>query len=940
MSVPRRDEAAEDIQVLLEAGRGLLHAGMAEAALREFDAAYDIAIEWQAEASPDALNALVQCGYWQAAGRVRNGDWKSAEAKTYELLRLTITGATELTADDYCAIYYARGRCYLDFGWFDDAIACFDWALEHDPAHMRALRDRVRAGRGGDWRSAHAGAVAAVAVLPESLELRAELAWALLGAQRIVEAEAEARDILKNSPVGRPTAHVLLARILAAQDRRDEAVECCDQALELNPADQAATELRSRLLGSAASNSAATSAEFPALATEQRPEPDARDGLGQHANDSDAAEGQESPDQSERVANLLKAAADYLANEEFARARHAYESAAVIDPGNMRALYGQLECLRLEPDYAEASDRARRALDAHPDDWALHYELARLLSAQGKFRDAEDYYKSARDRYGEDVDKLGDSEAPAGEIDICVALAAALCAQHRYAEAERTVDELLRKYPKDYTLRGEQAWIALDSGKPEEAERYFTGLHEIASAEFNKMISKEGPRPEKPTSEFRKKEAEFAKASYCLGYVALAKGNYGQARSYLKESTERAENVSAYKLSYAWAIAASDNAWDSIEDDNGKALQDAVDICRSITINASSQLAETCLGVLYFKLGKYGDSKDHLQRALAINETPSAHADLGSFYLRRGHLKPAEDELREAVSLDPEHVFARCELGELLLEEGRIAEALHEFRMAESAQGTLPAAAAIGVSRCHLDQGKLGDAEKALRAGIKVVTESDLWRLRVALAHVLIRRGQEEGSGSSFFEEAHLQALEAIRLKATEADAHYRAGVAAILRGADGKNQFASRRKWYKKAKKHLTRCLFWDAEQFEARRLLDKVTAALGEERRNLFGPVVLFGLATLSFAGMALGIATDMVRADPMPTAFVGILASLGLVFLVFAFYNGRVEKISIGKLLEMQFTPGKDDVPFGSAGSAFTGIDRLDLPPQPFWRAPGRY
>jgi tetratricopeptide (TPR) repeat protein len=993
MSIAHSDDDKEDISVLLDAGQALLRAGRAEAALREFDDAYDIAIAWrvEADAGQDALEALVQCACWQAVGHSSNDDWESAEAKTYELLQLTLDTAAELTPSDHCAIYYTRGKCYLEFGGYDDAIACFDWALAHDASHTRALRDRVRASRGiGDWADAHAHAVAAIAADPDSVDLRVELVKTLLDTQSADEAEAEARDILQNVPERQSMAYLLLARVLAAQDRRDEALECCDRALALDPGDQTAAAFRSSLVDEMTVNSAEFAADVaaPERGPEPRPRHDPRDVETRDKSDHDAnsqdvvdplekemtdalekemtdaleretadalvnesadapeeapaeplekatEQSREGTDRATRAAKALAAAERYRGSEDYAQALQQYESAAEIDPENRKALYGQLECLRLGQDFTEASARVRRALDASPDDWALHYEFGRLLSAQGVFRDAEGSYKTARDRYRqrqrherEGSGKADDFETSAIEINICVALSAALCGQLRYAAAERAVSELLRKYPSDCNLREEQAWIALDSGRTEEAERYFEGVYVKSAREHSKNVYKEGARPAEPTVEFEETQAELAKASYCRGYVALAKGNHNEALSYLKEAVDAAPGVSGYKLSYAWANAASD----------GEAnWQKAVDICRVMADKASNHLAETCMGVAYFKLREYGDSKDHLQRAQDINRTASAHADIGAFHLRRNHPGLAEEELREAIRLDPDHVFARCELGDLLLEQGLISEAMHEFRVAESVQGTVPAAAVVGLSRCYVEQGRFADAERALNGALRLVVDSDVWRLRVALAYMLIRRGQKDES-AGLFEEAHSQALEAIRLKGTEADPYFRAGAAAVLCGSR-KNQFDNRRKWYKRAKRHLTNCLHKDENQFEARRLLESVTGALGEERRGMFGPVVLFVLAIFFFLGMTAGIVTDMVNRDPMPAAFVAILAALFVVCLVFAFYNGQVEKISISKVLEMQFTPGRGDVPFGSVGNLSIGTDRLDLPPQPFWRVPRR-
>jgi tetratricopeptide (TPR) repeat protein len=905
------DDRVEDIGVLLEAGRSLLRAGAAAPALREFDAAYDIAIECldETDGNAAALSALVRCAYWQAAAQTRNRDWGLADEKTYELLRLAIGAPSGLTGSDCCAIYYARGRCYLDFGGFDDALACFDTALSYDGAHSRALRDRVRACRGtGDQLAGYEHAVRAVQAVPGSFDLRVELVNASLDVHSIDKAEAEARALLSTFPDRRCQVLVLLAHVFAVRDELDQALDYCAQALQLDDQDAAAAELQAWLVRRAAPESPVIALDDLKPESEPEPEPELEpEGWLESAVDStDAVVAASSGasggvNRAERVAALLKAASDHWEIGDHTAALRDFESVTELDPSNREALYGQLDCLWFKHEFGEASDRIRRAIDAHPDDWALLVDLGRLLHAQEKFDDALLYYERARDMRPKDDRGTG----PAS-IEICVARSGALCALDRCAEANRDVEELYKNNQDNFLLREERAWIAHDQKRFRNAEYHFDVLIMIA-----------------------KEDAEVAKAEYGRGYVALTQGNYGEAKGHFHRAKSGTDDVPAYRLAYAFAVSGSGG-----KEERNKEVK----ICHEIADKSANPLAETCLGVLYFKLEEFNESRYHLKRALELKNGASGHADLGAFYLRRGDFELAEEELREAIRRDRDNVFAHCELGALLLQRERVDEAELEFRMAKSASGPPPVAAVIGLSACHLELGRPSEAERELQVALKQAMPRDLWRLHLAMARVLIRRGQNEGNNASLFHEAHTEACQAISLRETEAESHYRAGIAAVLYGSNPNNRDDGR-SWYEKAMKHLLRYRALDGDRPDARRLIDDLNRALAAQRRSLRRPRVLAGLCGVFLVLMIYGVVSQTLKVDMVPLTLVFAFIAVFLVILTFAVRGADVELINISKLLELKFSPGKDEIPSGPVGKFPIGIDRLELPPSPFWRTPRR-
>jgi tetratricopeptide (TPR) repeat protein len=334
--------------------------------------------------------------------------------------------------------------------------------------------------------------------------------------------------------------------------------------------------------------------------------------------------------------------------------------------------------------------------------------------------------------------------------------------------------------------------------------------------------------------------------------------------------------------------------------------------------------------VAYFKLGHYADARHRLERAFALSPTTGTHADLGAYYARRGDTAKAMAELDQAIQLERDNAFAHCELGDLLLASGtdRLADAQAEFMQAKT-PGPMFVFAAIGLSTCYLRQGRVGAAEKELRDAIKQAESADIWRLHVALAWLLISRGQDE-QNARFFAEAHKAGREAIRLAADSAVAHYAAGSAALCYAA-GQDSAPARNRWYRSARDHLRNCLDRDPDQHEAERMLADVGSALAAERRSVAKPRV-----QLSLAGVFLLLVLAAVtKIEPLPLTVVFALLAAFLVI----YFGDRIGKVNISHVLAMEFNPGQQAAPVGPIGNFAVGIDRFDLPPRPLGQTPSR-
>ena len=93
----------------------------------------------------------------------------------------------------------------------------------------------------------------------------------------------------------------------------------------------------------------------------------------------------------------------------------------------------------------------------------------------------------------------------------------------------------------------------------------------------------------------------------------------------------------------------------------------------------------TQLGVYYLRQGNLSQAMVKLRKAL--DQDPryaDAHMTMALVYERMKEAAQAEDRYRRAVSLEPDNSEARNNFGRFLCEQGRVSEALRQFRAAAS----------------------------------------------------------------------------------------------------------------------------------------------------------------------------------------------------------------------------------------------------------------
>lgn len=176
-------------------------------------------------------------------------------------------------------------------------------------------------------------------------------------------------------------------------------------------------------------------------------------------------------------------------------------------------------------------------------------------------------------------------------------------------------------------------------------------------------------------------------------------------------------------------------------------------------------MALNSLGVALAALGKFGEGKRQMGKALAVCKEPQTIAqicyNLGAIHQQEKNLTAAKNYYRRAVSQNPHHAWAWLRLGQLAVINGRKADAGRMFEKALSVAGddeTILNAARRQIAKLQAKREKLGEAREILYDNLlanpdDVPSLLELARLYLensedpVMAELLALRGLERGGG-------------------------------------------------------------------------------------------------------------------------------------------------------------------------------------------------
>jgi tetratricopeptide (TPR) repeat protein len=144
---------------------------------------------------------------------------------------LALTRHAVSLAPSYAFGHFTRGACHTILAQFDEALACFELALELDPLSLRVLRALAwTLSAAGRFDEAERRGRAAIDLAPDSSEPYYMMGLIYLQARRIPDALASIRKGQRGSPT--PLARGLEAAILAAAGDETEALRILEQLRE------------------------------------------------------------------------------------------------------------------------------------------------------------------------------------------------------------------------------------------------------------------------------------------------------------------------------------------------------------------------------------------------------------------------------------------------------------------------------------------------------------------------------------------------------------------------------------------------------------------------------------------------------------------------------------------------------------------------------------
>jgi len=285
----------------------------------------------------------------------------------------------------------------------------------------------------------------------------------------------------------------------------------------------------------------------------------------------------------------------------------------------------------------DAVAKYRRVIEVAPSLASAYVNLGALYLKQGKATEAYETFV------------LGAVAAPA---DRTLLFNAAAAAQQlgRSADALKYVDRAIAKTPRDAALYSLRATILRSLNRNDDALAAITQATQLAPDDAKYQFSLGntlvalGDRDD-AIAAYRKAtdlDRTFLRAYFNLGAVLFDAGRYDEARD-----------------AYVMALAPIDQAF---------ANRQPVE-----TVNAR---AYANLGAIYLRQQKWPEAIDAYQKAATLDDSATAHYNLGFLFFTTGKTDRAEQEYRKALAGDATLPLAYLHLGTIAFKAGKYDDAI------------------------------------------------------------------------------------------------------------------------------------------------------------------------------------------------------------------------------------------------------------------------
>lgn len=134
----------------------------------------------------------------------------------------------------------------------------------------------------------------------------------------------------------------------------------------------------------------------------------------------------------------------------------------------------------------------------------------------------------------------------------------------------------------------------------------------------------------------------------------------------------------------------------------------------------TSYVAHNNLASYYMKKGFINNAYDEIQMALKLKpDFVDAYTNLGALCEKRGMLKEAEQAYQNAIALNPNHASALSNLGNVYLKQGDKEKAIEEYKKSKSSNANFYLAD-YNLGNVLFEEGKLKEAEQKYQEAISI----------------------------------------------------------------------------------------------------------------------------------------------------------------------------------------------------------------------------
>jgi tetratricopeptide (TPR) repeat protein len=463
---------------------------------------------------------------------------------------------------------------------------------------------------------------------------------------------------------------------------------------------------------------------------------------------------------SERSAEYLERAREYIAEEDYVKAKLDLRNAIKIDPENVEARMLLVDAAERDRNFRVMFNQLSRVLAIEPDNVDAHVRIGGVLllgagtATPGVLEDIEGHIQSALELDPQNVDarvldgtlmlqrglgliRAGDEEEGRALIESAYDRARQVLSTH--PENVAGVALLTRLYLQDEDT--EAALVTLNQGiqaAPESSVLYLQRIELL-------LRLQRWDAAELALLELRDRFPEEKGVQYRLVGFYTGRSRFEDAEAILQSMVEQYPDDTTAKLQYAQFLA------------NNRDPEVAESTLKGYAAgNPEIYEFRFALATLYEAMARRSDAATDQSAALSdavavyegiIEETQTgddailARTSLAKLELQRGDVDAARELIEQVLSEAPSEVEALILRGGIRIDEGQTDDAIADLRTAYRNDPESERALAL-LAQAHLRAGDVNLAEERLRDLLELAPANVFARDR--LAAILVNRGQSD----------------------------------------------------------------------------------------------------------------------------------------------------------------------------------------------------